>query len=64
MLPKRTLAALLVASLSAGCAVGPDYVSPLSPCLDSSRISPSKTKHSQKQPLIWPNGGPALATHS
>lgn len=28
MLPKRTLAALLVASLSAGCAVGPDYVRP------------------------------------
>lgn len=30
MLPKHTLAALLVASLSAGCAVGPDYVRP--PC--------------------------------
>lgn len=28
MLPQRTLAALLVASLSAGCAVGPDYVRP------------------------------------
>ena len=28
MLHKRTLAALLVASLSAGCAVGPDYVRP------------------------------------
>jgi len=28
MLPKHTLAALLVASLSAGCAVGPDYVRP------------------------------------
>lgn len=28
MLPKHTFAALLVASLSAGCAVGPDYVRP------------------------------------
>ncbi|MGF6266019.1 NodT family efflux transporter outer membrane factor (OMF) lipoprotein [Paraburkholderia youngii] len=28
MLPKRTLAMLIVASLSAGCAVGPDYVRP------------------------------------
>ncbi|NVH76653.1 TolC family protein [Paraburkholderia sp. JPY432] len=28
MLPKRTLAMLVVASLSAGCAVGPDYVRP------------------------------------
>src|SRR3989344_708511 len=35
MLPKRTLAALLVASLSAGCAVGPDYVRPeISPPAD------------------------------
>ena len=28
MLPKHTFAALLVASLSAGCAVGPDYIRP------------------------------------
>ena len=28
MLPKSTLAAIVVASLSAGCAVGPDYVRP------------------------------------
>ncbi|MFP3568153.1 efflux transporter outer membrane subunit [Paraburkholderia sp. SIMBA_030] len=28
MLPKRTLAMLIAASLSAGCAVGPDYVRP------------------------------------
>ncbi|TDN69228.1 TolC family protein [Paraburkholderia sp. BL10I2N1] len=28
MLPKRTLAMLIVASFSAGCAVGPDYVRP------------------------------------
>ncbi|WP_341318409.1 TolC family protein [Paraburkholderia sp. IMGN_8] len=28
MLPKRTLAMLIIASLSAGCAVGPDYVRP------------------------------------
>jgi len=28
MLPKSTLAALVVASLSAGCAVGPDYIRP------------------------------------
>ncbi|EEA04092.1 RND efflux system, outer membrane lipoprotein, NodT family [Burkholderia sp. H160] len=28
MLPKRTIATLIVASLSAGCAVGPDYVRP------------------------------------
>lgn len=31
MLPKRTLAALLVACLSAGCAVGPDYLPPEPP---------------------------------
>ena len=28
MLHKRTLAMLIVASLAAGCAVGPDYVRP------------------------------------
>ncbi|MNF43910.1 Outer membrane protein OprM precursor [compost metagenome] len=31
MLPKRHLAMLIVASLSAGCAVGPDYVQPDTP---------------------------------
>lgn len=31
MLPKRTLVAFLVASLAAGCAVGPDYVRPATP---------------------------------
>lgn len=31
MLPKRPLAMLIVASLSAGCAVGPDYVQPDTP---------------------------------
>ncbi|WP_026201161.1 efflux transporter outer membrane subunit [Cupriavidus sp. UYPR2.512] len=31
MLPKHTLAALIVATLSAGCAVGPDYVRPDAP---------------------------------
>lgn len=31
MLPKRTLALLIAASLSAGCAVGPDYVRPDAP---------------------------------
>src|SRR5262249_20285687 len=31
MLPKHSLAALLVASLAAGCAVGPDYVKPDAP---------------------------------
>ena len=28
MLPRHTIAALLVASLTTGCAVGPDYVRP------------------------------------
>lgn len=31
MLPKQTLAALIVASLATGCAVGPDYVRPSAP---------------------------------
>jgi NodT family efflux transporter outer membrane factor (OMF) lipoprotein len=31
MLPKRTLAMFIVASLSAGCAVGPDYIQPDTP---------------------------------
>ncbi|HEX5337862.1 MAG TPA: TolC family protein [Gallionella sp.] len=31
MLPKRTLATLIVAGLAAGCAVGPDYVQPDTP---------------------------------
>jgi NodT family efflux transporter outer membrane factor (OMF) lipoprotein len=31
MLPKRTLAMFIVASLSAGCAVGPDYIRPDTP---------------------------------
>lgn len=34
MLPKHALVALLVASLSAGCAVGPDYVRPDAPMLE------------------------------
>ncbi|WP_342616293.1 efflux transporter outer membrane subunit [Rhodoferax sp. GW822-FHT02A01] len=34
MLPKHTLAALVVAGLSAGCAVGPEYVRPNVPMLE------------------------------
>ena len=34
MLPKHSLAALLVASLATGCAVGPDYVKPDAPVPD------------------------------
>lgn len=35
MLPKRTLVALMIAGLSTGCAVGPDYVRPDLPSLES-----------------------------
>ena len=34
MLPKNTLAAILVAGLSTGCAVGPEYVRPSAPMLE------------------------------
>ncbi len=56
MLPKHSLAALLVASLAAGCAVGPDYVNPDAPVperfLGQAAVE-QRTAHATADLSVW-----------